>query len=165
MNCKNTISSMLTNNYALEKNAKDLFEKFAKESGDDLPEVTKIYEEWAEVADRHSMQLDKILEEMGEDASSMKELSNKAMSGIMDISIGKFPDENIKNSVIAHGIGHLAAGGYMGTKAIANKCEMVEVADMAEEFANDCKEYADKISMSIPEMVAFIFENEGENQE
>lgn len=102
-----------------------------------------------------------LLENMGEDPSTIKTEAAKAQAKAMAVSLDVFKDNGVKNIIMDHASEHFEMATYLAIKKAAEICQNEQVAKIAEEIMNKEKTTAEEVEKEIGKAVESYFNKIG----
>jgi ferritin-like metal-binding protein YciE len=152
MDKKELLIEWIKDAHALEMNAAKSLEGFAPDF-ENLPEAHSAITQHIEETHEQAQRLEEVLEKLGSDNSTLKDISAKAMGFMSGKTNPLSGDKLVKHAIVMHAMESTEHATYAAIERLANLCGESEVEAIAKGFVNDEQEMADWVQKQIPLLV------------
>jgi ferritin-like metal-binding protein YciE len=135
--------------HAVQKNAKAMMVKVIDRL-DDYPEAKQRLKAHLTDKDNEMKRLEQILNELGQDASSMQDATMSMMGGITGAMTGGLEDDILQTSMMTYGLASYEICAYEGMIALAEKAGEMRAVPLLKTCLDEERAMADWLHQHMP---------------
>jgi len=145
--------------HAMEKSLEQTMKAFAK-AAEAFPDLQTKLEEHIETTKDQAERIETRLTAMGEDTSTMKNVTGEIMGALQGYGATFAKDEVIKNALKAFASEYYEIASYNAIAAAATELGDTETVDLADSIIEEEQEMADWAEENLPDLVEQFLEGE-----
>ncbi|HEY5812788.1 MAG TPA: ferritin-like domain-containing protein [Terrimicrobiaceae bacterium] len=151
MDAKENFVSWLRDAYAMEKALVDTLKKHAADAKGH-PEIREPIEEHCELTETHAEQIETLLEEIGEDTSTLKTAMARLTGLVTGLPTSMVDDTLLKNALAEFTSENFEIACYTSLIAAAEELGFDDAVVILEQIRNEEQDMADLLIEAIPEI-------------
>lgn len=148
---KDTLASWLKDAHAMKAARIENLERQTQRL-DDYPEMRRTLEEHLTNSRRQLGELEGCLNRLGEDPSSLKEMSSKMASKLQGWTTSSAPDEAVKYAIADEAFAAFEAASFDSLAAAASQCGDEQMAQICSRMRDEERRTADWFRAQVPEI-------------
>lgn len=148
---RDDLISWLRDAHSMEASTVDNLQRLI-EASDDYPQLKTQLQRHREVSIRQRDEIERELDRLGSDTSTLKELVMKVAGNMQPLLSLFTPDSMPKNCIAGHAWEHFEIASYRSMLGAAEELGMTELRSMCERFIAEEKEMADFFDAQLPEI-------------
>lgn len=150
-NNNTTLINWLKDAHAMEKSMIETLERHKKEAKD-FSDMQEMIGQHLETTKAHAEKMELCLEDLGEDASSIKEIASGAMGAAQGVVNKIAKDHVVKNALMDYSAQNFAIASYEALIAGAEKLGHADVVNAGREILEGKKQMAEELKSRIPDL-------------
>jgi ferritin-like metal-binding protein YciE len=154
----------LHNAHAMENKLIQVLEEHIDQATD-FPEVSSVLEQHLEETKKHAGTVERILRDLGEDTSKVKDTMGNIMGMVTGSSTATAEDRVVKNSIADFAAEHMEIASYKALIAAAEELGHPEIASDLEDILEDEEEMAEWLDDNLPELVRMFLGEDIEEED
>jgi ferritin-like metal-binding protein YciE len=148
---RETVVSWLRDAHAMEAAAVDNIEKNI-DRFEEYPTVQQVFREDLEVSRRNSKELETVLDRLGADRSTLKDMGMKFASSIQPLVAGAASDDVIKHMLAAQAYKHFEVASFRSLSTAAETIGDSQIKDLCDRSVEEKKRLAARFEENLPQV-------------